>query len=61
MIDETFEIDTDQLSLKFTRGQAGSFFVSGKTGNVEIIYPPQTDFRRLQPWLFKAVTEILRE
>lgn len=61
MIDETFEIDTDQLSLKFTRGQAGSFFVSGKTGNVEIIYPPQTDFRRLQPWLFKAVTEILRK
>lgn len=61
MINENFEINTDQLNLKFVRGRESRFFVRERTGLVEIIYPPQTDFQPLQLWLFKAITEILRK
>ncbi len=61
MIDGNFKIETDQLSLSFTEGRGRNFFIRQGIGRVEIIYPPQTDFGKLQPWLFKVVTEALRK
>ena len=61
MIDGNFKIATDQLTLTFTEGQRQDFFIRHTPHRVEIIYPPQTDFEHLQPWLFKVVTEALRK
>ena len=61
MIDGNFKITTDQLTLTFTEGQRQDFFIRHTPHRVEIIYPPQTDFEHLQPWLFKVVTEALRK
>lgn len=61
MIDGNFKITTDQLTLTFTEGQRQDFFIQHTPHRVEIIYPPQTDFEHLQPWLFKVVTEALRK
>ncbi len=60
-IDGNFKIATDQLTLTFTEGRRREFFIRHTPRRVEIIYPPQTDFERLQPWLFKVVTEALRK
>ena len=54
MIDGNFKITTDQLTLTFTEGQRQDFFIRHTPHRVEIIYPPQTDFEHLQPWLFKS-------
>lgn len=61
MIDSTFHIATDQLSLSFTPGTRKEFFIHHEPHATSIIYPPQTDFASLQPWLFKVVTEALRQ
>ena len=61
MIDGNFKIATDQR-LSHSRRDNGRTSSSGILPHrVEIIYPPQTDFEHLQPWLFKVVTEALRK
>ena len=60
MIDADFKIETDQLTLRFVQGNGQRFLVRRERGLVELFYPPHTDFRALQPWLFKVVCEALR-
>ncbi len=61
MIDASFNISTDQLSLTFIAGKQKNFFIRHQPHITEIIYPPQTSFEQLQPWLFKVITEALRK
>lgn len=61
MINENFKIDTDQLTLRFTEGRQRQFLIRQEPHRVDIIYPPQTPFDTLQPWLFKVITEALRK
>lgn len=61
MIDKDFNISTDQFRLTFTGGTRNKFFIRSHGRAMEIIYPPQTDFAKIQPWLFKVITEILRK
>ncbi|MCD8317436.1 MAG: M48 family metallopeptidase [Paraprevotella sp.] len=61
MIDNQFKIETDQLTLMFTEGTCETFLLRHQGEIIEIIYPPHTNFRQLQPWLFKVITEILRK
>lgn len=61
MINENFKIDTDQLALRFTEGRQRQFLIRHEPHRVDIIYPPQTPFDTLQPWLFKVITEALRK
>ena len=61
MINENFKIDTDQLTLRFTEGRQKQFLIRQEPHRVDIIYPPQTPFDTLQPWLFKVITEALRK
>ena len=61
MINENFKIETDQLALRFTEGRQKQFLIRHEPHRVDIIYPPQTPFDILQPWLFKVITEALRK
>ena len=61
MINENFKIETDQLALHFTEGRQKQFLVRHEPHRVDIVYPPQTPFDTLQPWLFKVITEALRK
>lgn len=61
MIDENFNIITDQLTFTFVEGKSPGFFIRHSPHRVEVVYPPHTDFGSLQPWLFKVVTEALRK
>lgn len=61
MIDHNFKIETDQLDLHFKEGKDEKFLINRDDKRIAIIYPPQTDFKAIQPWLMKVIMEIMRK
>lgn len=61
MILSDFSIHTDVISLSLRPGNRAHFYLRTQPGNVEIIYPPNTLFEQIQPWLSNVIKEALRK
>jgi predicted metal-dependent hydrolase len=62
-IDQDYTLESDFFKLHLSKGSDTRFMARSPQGELEIIYPPETDFadESLQQWLRKVIIESLRK